>query len=90
MSCETAPVHRHSDRACAAKSSTATRGRIDLPERFRYPLTDSSGTRHRPRAEFPIAMACRVSIHVSCKRICLKWVNRVVSTMVRPLPVCTL
>jgi hypothetical protein len=27
-------------------------------------------------AEFPIAIACRVSINVSCKRICLKWVKR--------------
>jgi hypothetical protein len=52
------------------------RGCIDLPERIRYLLTDRLG-RGIGRAEFPVAMACRVSINASCKRICLKWVNRV-------------
>jgi hypothetical protein len=40
MSCGTAPVHGHSDRASAARSYTATEGHIDLPERNRYLLAD--------------------------------------------------
>ena len=51
------------------------RGRLDLPERIRYLLTDRRGRGIGRGLGFPIAMTCRVSINASCKRICLKWVK---------------
>jgi hypothetical protein len=85
MSCGTAPVHGHSDRASAPSRSLPPRGRIDLPERIRYLLTDRLGRGIGRGLGFPIAMTCRVSINASCKRICLKWVHSLPNWVVRDI-----
>src|ERR1700676_4021993 len=51
------------------------RGRLDLPERIRYLLTDRRGRGIGRGLGFPIDITCRGSINASCKRICLKWVK---------------
>jgi hypothetical protein len=63
MSCETAPVYRHSDRACAAKSLDRQGSYYRSARAVSLPVDRLLGTRHRPRAEFSNSNGVPISGH---------------------------